>query len=283
MIVVTGASGKLGRLVVKQLLKRAPEQPIVAAARHLENVADLTALGAEARVLDYERPETIATAFRGATRVLLVSSNALGQRVRQHRAVVDAAVSAGVSFIAYTSVLRAPTSVLGLAAEHKATEEYIAASKIPYALLRNGWYTENYTENLAVPLANGAFLGCAGNGRIAHASRVDYAEAAAIVLAEGRQGAATYELAGDERLTMSELANVVGEWAKKPIGYVNVSPEKHREVLLGAGLPQAFADLLVDSDQGIERGELDDTTGELHALLRRPTLSLRQVLETTVS
>lgn len=282
MIVVTGASGKLGRIVVKQLLKHAPDQSIVAAARNPTNVADLVALGAEARALDYERPETLATAFRGATRVLLVSSNVIGERVRQHRAVVDAAVSASVSFIAYTSVLRAPTSLLGLAAEHKATEEYIAASKIPYAFLRNSWYTENYTENIAAALANGAFLGCAGSGRIAHASRADYAEAAAIVLAEGRQGPSTYELAGDERLTMAELASIVGEWAKKPIGYVNVSPEKHREVLLGAGLPQAYADLLVDSDQGIEQGALDDTTGELRALLRRPTLTLRQVLENTV-
>lgn len=275
MIVVTGATGHLGHLAVEGLLrKKVPAREIVAAVRSPEKAKDLAARGVEVRRADYSKPETLAVALAGAEKVLLVSSSEVGQRAPQHAAVVQAAKRAGVRLLAYTSVLRAETSRLGLAAEHKATEAAIRASGVPYVFLRNGWYTENYTENLGPALQHGAIVGSAGGGRIAAAARADYAEAAVAVLTSAGHEGKAYELAGDRPFTMAELAAEVSRQAGKTIVYQDLPPEQYRAVLAGAGLPGPFAELLVDSDLGIAKGELDDSTGDLRRLIGRPTTPL---------
>ncbi len=273
MIVVTGATGHLGRLVIEALLKKLPAREIAGAARNPEKAKDLAARGVEVRRADYSKPETLRTAFAGAHKLLFVSSSEVGQRASQHAAVVQAAKEAGVKLLAYTSILRAETSRLALAAEHKVTEETIRASGLPYAFLRNGWYLENYTENLAPALQHGALVGSANGGRIAAAARADYADAAAAVLT-GPVEKKVYELAGDHPFTMSELAAEVSRQAGKLVAYRDLPPEQYRAVLTGAGLPASYAALLVDADVQVARGELDDSTGELRRLIGRPTTPL---------
>ena len=274
MIVVTGATGKLGRLVIDGLLKKVPAREIIAVVRNPEKAKDLAARGVEVRRADYSKPETLTAAFAGAEKVLLVSSSEVGQRAPQHAAVVDAAKRAGVRLLAYTSVLRAETSKLALAAEHKATEAVIRASGVPYVFLRNGWYIENYTENLAPALQHGAIAGSADAGRIAAATRADYAEAAVAVLTGAGHENKVYELAGDPPFTMAELAAEISRKVGKPIVYKDLPPAQYKTVLTDAGLPGPYADLLVDSDLGVAKGELDDSTGELRRLIGRPTTPL---------
>ena len=223
MIVVTGATGHLGCLVIAGLLKKVPASSIVAAVRNVKKAKDIAALGVEVRYADYNQPLTWDAALKGAEKVLLISSSEVGQRAKQHRAVIDAAKRPGVKLLAYTSVLRADTSPLGLAAEHKETEAMIRASGIPFTLLRNSWYTENYTAGIAGALAQGAVYGCAGKGRIASAARADYAEAAAVVMAAENQAGRVYELAGDTAYTRAELAAEISRQSGKKIGYVNLS------------------------------------------------------------
>lgn len=278
MIVITAATGKLGHHVVDALLARVPASQVAVAVRNVERAADLAARGVEVRHADYERPETLRAAFTGADRLLLISSSEVGRRERQHRAAVAAAVEAGVGFLAYTSILRADRSTLGLAAEHVATERAIAASGLPHALLRNGWYLENYSENLDAALAHGVILGAAGEGRIAAASRRDYAEAAARVLLDDGHAGRTYELAGDAPFTMRELAAIVSELAHKPVTYQDLPQTQYRDALVSFGVPVPFAEVLADSDAGIARGELDDATGDLRRLIGRATTSPRAAI-----
>jgi NAD(P)H dehydrogenase (quinone) len=278
MIVVTGATGKLGQLVVAALLKRVSADKVVAAVRNPTKAAGLAAKGVQIRQADYSNPDSLSTAFVGAEKVLLISSNEVGQRLKQHRAVVEAAKAAKVKLIAYTSVLRANSSGLGLAAEHKSTENAIAASGIPYAFLRNGWYIENYTENLGPALAQASLVGCAGKGRIAAASRADLAAATAVVLTQEQSQNSVYELGGDQRFTMTDLAQTVSDWAGRPIGYRDLSYADYKQLLLSVGVPPDFAELLADSDVGISRGELDCESGDLHRLLGRATQTVIDVL-----
>jgi NAD(P)H dehydrogenase (quinone) len=270
MIVVTGASGHLGRLVVEALLKKVPAREIAGVVRDPGKAQDLAARGVALRRADYARPETLRPALAGADRVLLVSSSEVGQRLAQHAAVIDAAQAEGVKLLVYTSILHADTSRLALAAEHKATEERIRASGLPHVLLRNGWYLENYTEHLAPALQHGAIVGSARDGRIAAAARADYAEAAAAVLT-GAGGNGVYELAGDHPFTMTELAAEVARQAGKPVVYRDLPPDQYQAVLTGAGLPAPYAAILVDADVQAARGDLDDATGDLRRLIGRPT------------
>lgn len=275
MIVITAATGKLGRHVVDALLEKVPASEVVVAVRNLEKAKDLAARGVQVRFADYEKPESLRAAFAGADKLLLISSSELGQRERQHKAAIGAAVEAGAKFLAYTSLLHADQAKMGLAAEHVATEAAIRASSIPFTLLRNGWYLENYTENLGSALQHGAMMGSAAAGKIAAASRRDFAEAAvAVLLGKGHEGKA-YELAGDEPFTMSELAAVVAEQAKKPVAYHDMPFAAYRDALLGFGLPAPLAEMLADSDVGISRGELDDRSGDLRRLIGRPTTTVR--------
>jgi NAD(P)H dehydrogenase (quinone) len=273
MIAVTGGTGHLGRLVVESLLEKVPAREIAAVVRNPDKAKDLAARGVQVRRGDYSKPETLRTALAGAEKLLLISSSEVGQRTRQHAAVVNAAKAAGVRLLAYTSILRAETSKLALAAEHQATEAEIRASGLPYVLLRNGWYLENYTEHLAPALEHGVIVGSADGGRIAAAARADYAEAAVAVLT-GMAEKAVYELAGDNPFTMAELAAEVSRQAGKPIAYRDLPPEQYRAVLTGAGLPVPVADIYVDADVHAARGELDDSTGELRRLIGRPTTPL---------
>jgi len=271
MIAVTGASGQLGRLVIQELLRKVPASRIIALARRPEAVQDL---GVQARRADYERPETLAAALAGVDKLLLVSSNEMGRRVAQHRAVIDAAREAGVKLLVYTSVLRAETSPLGLAPEHAETEAYLKASGIPFVILRNGWYTENYTASIPSALAHGAFLGSAGGGRIASAARADYAAAAAAVLVLDGQAGKTYELAGDASYTLSDLAAEIARQSGQPVIYKDLPEAEFKGVLVGVGLPEGLAALLADSDAGAAKGALLDEGRQLGRLIGRATTPL---------
>lgn len=274
MILVTGATGKLGRLVIEELLKKVPSRQVIAAVRNPEKAAEFAQRGVQVRKADYTQPETLGTAFQGVEKVLLISSNEVGQRLRQHETAVQAAKKAGVRLIAYTSILHADRSSLALAAEHKATEELIRASGIPYVLLRNSWYFENYTENLGPALAHNALIGSAGEGKIAAATRADYAAAAVAVLTGSGHENRVYELAGDVPFTMVELAAEVSRKAGKTVAYNNLPPEQYQGALEGAGLPKPYAAVLADSDVGASRGDLNDASGDLRRLIGRPTTTL---------
>jgi NAD(P)H dehydrogenase (quinone) len=274
MIIVTGATGQLGRLVISQLLKRVPAAQIVAAVRDPAKAADLAAQGVLVRRADYTDPASLDAAFQGATKVLLISSNELGNRVPQHRNVIDAAVRAKVGLLAYTSVLHADRSTLGLAPEHCETEDAVRASGVPYTLLRNGWYVENYTVSLGGAIAHGALAGGAGEGRIAAAARADYAEAAAVVLSSSGAVEQVYELAGDTAFTLAELAAEVSRQTGKEIPFHNLPQQEYTELLLNVGLPAPLPELIADSDAQAAKGALFDDSGVLGKLIGRPTISL---------
>lgn len=270
---VTGATGQLGHLVIDALLQTVPPARIVAGVRNPSAPAAqaLHDRGVEVRATDYAKPETLA--FEGIGRLLLISSNALGERVLQHRNVITAAAKAGIRLIAYTSVLHAPTSPLGLAEEHRQTEAVLAGAGVPFVLLRNGWYTENYSAAIPGALAHGALFGSAGDGRIASAARADYAAAAALVLtSDGDQGGKIYELAGDEAYSLTAFAAEIARQSGKPVAYRNLPEADYKAALLGAGLPDALAGLLADSDTGAAGGALFDGDRQLSRLIGRPTV-----------
>lgn len=275
-ILVTGASGQLGRLVVERLVARVGAARVVALVRSADKGAVFASQGVEVRLGDYDRPEALGTALQGIGRLLLISSNDLAHRQAQHRAVIAAAVAAGVSFIAYTSVLHAPTSPLGLAADHRDTEAALAESGVAHAVLRNGWYTENYLGTIAPALVHGAVLGSSGAGRISAAPRADYAEAAAVVMAEGRGGA--FELAGDGAFTMAEFAETLARLAGKPVVYTDLPQAEYEAALAGAGLPAPFATLVADSSAAAAGDTLYDASGTLSRLIGRPTVPLAETL-----
>ncbi|WP_393059873.1 SDR family oxidoreductase [Streptomyces sp. LN549] len=277
-IVVTGATGELGRLVVEQLLTTVPAEGIAAVVRDKEKAAGLADRGVELRIADYDRPETLAGAFRAGDRVLLISGNAVGSRVAQHTAVIDAAKAAGVAQLAYTGILGGPDADFQLAAEHKVTEQLILDSGLPYTFLRNGWYTENYTANLAPVLAHGAVVANAGEGRVASASRADYAAAAAAALTgEGHLGA-VYELSGDVAWSFAEYAAEVARAFGQEVVHNDVPAAVHQEILVGAGVPEGFAAILVDVDEAVRRGLLAHTGGDLARLIGRPTTPLAETV-----
>ena len=279
MIVITGASGQLGRLVIAELLAQGvPAGQIVAAVRSPAKVADLAAQGLQVREADYNRPDTLASALAGAERVLLISSSEVGQRLPQHLAVVQAAQVAGVAQLVYTSLLRADTTPLGLGAEHAATEAAIRASGLRHVILRNGWYTENYLASVPPALQHGALIGSAGEGRIASATRADYAAAAAAVLTQPIGENRTYELAGDTAYTLVDLVAELNAQTGQAVAYVNLPQAEFEAALNGAGLPAPLSALLADSDVGAAQGGLFDDGHQLSALIGRPTTPLAQAL-----
>ena len=274
MIVITGATGQLGRLIIASLLEKIPAENIVAAVRNVEKAKDIAALGVQVRHADYNLPESWDTALQGASKVLLISSSEIGQRTQQHRTVIEAATRADVNLLAYTSVLHADTSQLGLAEEHRETEVAIQASGLSYVLLRNGWYTENYALGIPTALSLGAVYGCAGDGRISSAARADYAEAAASVLLSDDHAGKIYELAGDTSYNLSEFAEEISRQSDKAIHYVNLPESEYKKALLGAGLPEPIAGLLANSDTGASKGALYDAGKQLSELIGRPTTTL---------
>ena len=274
-IVVTGATGQLGRLVIESLLQRGvPAGQITATGRAVERLADFAARGVQVRAMDYDDAATVTDALRGATKVLLISGSEVGRRVQQHRAVIDAAVAEGVGLIAYTSIANAESTGMKLAAEHQATEVLLEQSGLPYVLLRNGWYLENYTEQLQGTLAQGAFAGSAGEGRVSAAARADYAEAAAAALLADGQAGKVYELGGDEAFSMAELAGEITAASRQPIAYQDLPAIDYAAMLAGFGVPSDFADILADSDLGIARGDLHVSSTDLSQLIGRPTTAM---------
>ncbi|CAM4132709.1 SDR family oxidoreductase [Paracidovorax anthurii] len=271
MIVVTGASGQLGRLVIEELLRSVPAGGIVAAVRDPAKVADFAARGVVVRRADYADAASWDAALQGARKLLLISGNEIGQRTAQHRTVIDAARRAGVPLLAYTSVLRADRSLLGLAREHHETEQLLQASGVPHVLLRNGWYTENYLAGVGPALQHGALFGSAGEGRIASAARADYAAAAAAVLTQDGQAGRVYELAGDSAYTLADLAAELSRAAGKAIPYRDLPEADYAKALEGAGLPGPFAAILAQSDAAAAQGALFDEGRQLSQLIGRPT------------
>ncbi|MDQ6525402.1 NAD(P)H-binding protein [Nocardioides sp. LHD-245] len=276
-LVVTGATGQLGHLVVTSLLaKGVPAERIVALGRDEERLARLADLGVATRRVDYADLAALADAVAGAERVLLISGSEVGQRLPQHQNVIDAAKAAGVDLLAYTSIANADTSGIVLAAEHQATEDAIVASGLPHTFLRNSWYLENYTGQLATYAEHGSVLGAAGDGRVSAATRADFAEAAAAALLLERPKA-VYELGG-AAFSLKELAATVGDVLGRDVTYTDLPAEELTKVLVGAGLPEAYAAVLADADLGLGRGELYVEPDDLETLLGRPSTSLADAL-----
>jgi len=279
---VTGASGQLGQLVVAALANRVGADAVAAIVRDPARSASLFPEGVTIRRGDYDKPETLQAALAGAKRLLLISSNEVGRRVPQHRNVIEAAKKARVSRIAYTSVLHADTSKLGLAEEHRQTEALVEASGLSYTLLRNGWYTENYAASIAPALQHGAFIGSARDGRIASAARLDYAEAAAIALIGDEGDRVVHELAGDTSYSLSEFAAEISRQADKTIPYVDLPETDYRAALVGAGLPEPLAALYADSDAAAAEGALFDDSGALSRLIGRLTTPFAATIAATL-
>jgi NAD(P)H dehydrogenase (quinone) len=278
-IVVTGATGQLGRLTVEALLRRGvPASDVVATGRDIAGIKDLADRGVGVRRADFADPGSLAAAFAGAGKLLLISTTTMDERFGNHRRAIDAALAAGVSLLAYTSMAQADTAATVLAATHRATEEYLRERAVPSVLLRNYWYLENYTGQLPLVLQHGTVLGAAGQGRVSAASRADLAEAAAVVLTTEGHAGAVYELGGDEAFTLAELATAISAAAGKQITYTDLPAPDFTQALTGAGLASELADVLADADLGLGRGELFTSSGDLRRLIGRPTTPLADAI-----
>lgn len=281
-IVVTGATGHLGRLAVESLIARgvAPGD-LVATGRDTERLRPLAELGVHTAVADYTDGAALDAAFAGADAVLLVSGSEVGRRIPQHTSVVAAAARAGVGRLAYTSIPHADTAQHALVTEHRETERLVRESGLPFTFLRNGWYLENYLPQIPTYLEHGV-VGAAGEGRISGATRADLADAAAAALLDPASAGRAYELGGAS-FTLAELAATVAEASGRAVTYTEVPPEQLTQVLVGAGLPQPYAELLVSADLGIARGELEVTTGDLERLIGRTPTSLRDAVKAALA
>ena len=273
---VTGATGQLGQLVIEQLKQKTAAENIVALVRTPEKAAKL---GVEARTFDYEKPEGLPGSLKDIDRLLLISSSEIGKREQQHKNVINAAKKAGVSWIVYTSLLHADTSSLSLAGEHLATEAALKNSDIEHTILRNGWYTENYTGSIAGALGAGAFVGSAGDGKISSATRADFAEAAAIVLTDESHKGKKFELAGDESYTLAELAAEISKQTGKDIPYNNLPEGEYAKILKSVGLPEMVADAIASWDTGASKGDLFDNSKQLSKLIGRSTTPLADAVK----
>ncbi|WP_100448037.1 SDR family oxidoreductase [Glycomyces xiaoerkulensis] len=283
MIAVTGVTGHLGRLVVEHLLERqVPPDQIIALARDPDRAGDLASRGVLVRHFDYDRPNTLQPALADVEKLLLVSGSEVGKRLTQHRNVIDAASYAEVGLLLYTSMLHADTSQIALAPEHIGTEHHIAESGLPHLILRNGWYMENYTESLGHVIESGTLYGAAGKGRVAGATRNDYAEAAAVLLTEDHGADRVFELCGDEPFTYDQLAAAVGKVAGTDVVYQNMDPDAYRQALLESGAALETAEALSNFDEGIARGDLDSDSSDLTDLIHRPTTSLLDAVRAAV-
>ncbi|MFP8816341.1 SDR family oxidoreductase [Acinetobacter johnsonii] len=278
-IAITGATGQLGNLVIEQLLQLTAAQNIVALVRNIDKAEHFKVQGIEPREFDYDRPETLVPALLGIDKLLLISANEIGRRTPQHQAVIDAAKVAGVPYLAYTSLLRTDTSPLGLAQEHRETEKLIQDSGITYTFLRNNWYSENYLAGVAHTIEIGTLFGAAQDGRISSASRIDYAEAAAKVLTSTGHENKTYELAGSESFSLSDLATFIGQAVNKDIIYQNLSAEEYTQGLTQAGLPAGLVDVIVDADIQTIQGAMYSDSKDLEQLIGHKTTSIQDAIK----
>lgn len=268
---ITGATGQLGSLVVEQLKKRGYTDNLVALVRSTEKAKSL---GIEAREFDYNSPESLEKALIGIDRLIFISANEIGQRARQHKNVIDAAKKLNVNWVVYTSLLRADSSSLNLADEHLITEQELKNSGLDFTILRNGWYTENYTASIPAAVQNGAFIGSAGDGKISSAARLDYAEALAIVITNTDHKGKVFELSGDESYTLTNLAAELSKQTEKTIPYNNLPEEAYAGILLQVGLPEGLAKGLASWDVSASKGDLFNDNHQLSKLLGRPTTPL---------
>ena len=278
-IAITGATGQLGNLVIEQLLQLTAAQNIVALVRKIDKAEHFKVQGIEPREFDYDRPETLVPALLGIDKLLLISANEIGRRTPQHQAVIDAAKVAGVPYLAYTSLLRADTSPLGLAQEHRETEKLIQDSGLRYTFLRSNWYSENYLAGVAHTIEIGTLFGAAQDGRISSASRIDYAEAAAKVLTSTGHENKTYELAGSESFSLSDLATFIGQAVNKDIIYQNLSAEEYTQGLTQAGLPAGLVDVIVDADIQTIQGAMYSDSKDLEQLIGHKTTSIQDAIK----
>lgn len=273
-LLVTAASGQLGRLVVDALLQRGvPASDIVAGVRTPSKADDLSARGVSVVEFDYARPETLAPVLTGVDRVLLISGTD-ADRVSGHRNVIAVARDAGVGRLVYTSAPRVDEIDYALGADHKATEEAIAASGLSATVLRHNWYTENYLDAVARAADTGEIVAAVGDARVASASRRDYAEAAALALITDDLAGQTLEVGGDVAWTYDELAQAATEVLGRPVTYTAVTIEQLTAGLEAAGLDAGTAAFVAGIDDAIARGALSQTDGTLSRLLGRPTTPL---------
>ena len=278
-IAITGATGQLGQLVLQFLLKETAAENIIALVRSPEKAASLQAQGIELRHFDYDQPDTLVPALQGVDKLLLISANEIGRRTPQHKAVIDAAVEAKVLYLAYTSLLRADTSPLGLSQEHRETESLIQASGLTYTFLRNNWYVENYLAAAGHVVETGTLFGAAKDGKINAATRADYAEAAAKVLTSSGHENKTYELASSDSFTLAQLAETLQQVSGQNVHYQNLTAEDYTQGLLQAGLPAGLVDVIVDADINSIDGAMQSDRKDLEHLLGHPTTSLRSAVE----
>ncbi len=278
-IAVTGATGQLGQLVVEQLKSRTSADNIVALVRTPEKALDL---GVNARDFDYNQTEGLEEALNGVDTLLLISGSEVGQRATQHSNVIEAAKKAGIKWIVYTSLLHADTSTLSLAGEHLATEKMLKKSGVEHTILRNGWYTENYTGSIDGALAGGAFIGSAGDGKISSAARADFAAAAAVVLGDESHKGKVYELAGDDSYTLSDLAEEISKQTGKDIPYKNLAEADYASALKSFGIPEAFAEAIASWDVSASKGDLFDDSKQLSKLIGRATTPMAETVKVTL-
>jgi NAD(P)H dehydrogenase (quinone) len=265
-LLVTGASGHLGRRVIDLLLE-ANAGHIIATTRTPAQLADLAARGVEVRQANFDDPAGLAAAFAGADRLLLISTDMLmvpGQRIAQHQAAVAAAVQAGVKHVVYTSLTRTePGNPIMLAGDHYATEQALAASPLDWTVLRNNVYTQMLLGSLPRAIATGQLVAAGGDGGVAYVTREDCARAAAAALASAQTGRTTLEVTGPAVVTYQDLAQIASQISNKPVHYVSVSPEVIVNGMVEAGLPPSLAQTLVSFDIGIAQGTLAIVTAAL--------------------
>ena len=278
-IAITGATGQLGELVIHNLLKQTKAENIIALVRDFDKAQSLKQQGAELRLFDYDQPETLIPALQGVDKLLLISANEIGRRTPQHLAVINAAISAKIPYIAYTSLLNADTNPLGLAQEHRETEALILQSAMKYTFLRNNWYSENYLANVQHVAETGVLYGSAQDGKISSASRLDYAEAAAKVLLTTNHDNKIYELAGSTSYTLTDLASYIANSSGKTVHYQNISAEDYNEALTSAGLPKALVEVIVDADVQSVAGAMFSDSKDLENLIGRKTTPIQDQVQ----
>jgi len=278
-VAVTGSTGQLGQIVVEKLKKKLPQENLVAMARSAEKAAGL---GVPTRIADYEQPEAILQALTGIDTLILISASDFNKRADHHHNIVEAARKADIKWIIYTSLIHADTSTIGLAAQHRTTEAEIKNSGIPFTILRNGWYTENYVGSIQAAVNTGSIIGSSGNGKISSASREDYADAIVSVLTASDQDGKTYELAGDESWTLSDLASEISKQTGKDITYVDMPEEQYASALTNYGFPEFLANAFAEWDARAAEGELFDDNRELSQLIKRPTTPFSVVVTQTI-
>lgn len=270
-IAITGATGQLGRLVINKLKEKIPTDNMIALSRSVEKAKGLEV---EVREFDYEKPAMLKPALKGVDTLLLISASEIGKRFSQHKHIIEAAKSAGIKWIVYTSLLRTDNTSLDIGTEHKVTEKLLKESGIPFTILRNGWYTENYTSSVPGAIRGGALMGCAGNGKISGAARADYADAAAAVLTGKNHQGKIYELAGDNFFTLSDLAAEISRQTGKNIPYKNLSEKDYTSALKNFGVPEEFAKVIAGWDTAASKNDLFDDSHQLSRLTGKATTPL---------